>query len=67
MGATGDRWAGLRAIASKRRMARNLHDCVLWLGVIPGREVDANTVSKEAAILDVEWRQMLASLSAQEE
>ena len=54
----------LREIARKRRQARALHDCVLVLGLVPGRERDANVVSIEAAILDAEWRQMLADLPA---
>lgn len=54
----------LREIARKRRQAKALHDCVLWLGAMPRRERDANNVSKEAAILDAEWRQMLADLPA---
>lgn len=52
----------LRKIARKRRQAKVLHESVLWLGAIPGRERDTNTVSKEAAILDAEWRRMLADL-----
>ena len=56
------RLAELRPIAEKRRQARALHDCALILGTIPGRERDANNVSKEAAIADAEVMQMLARL-----
>lgn len=51
-------------IARKRRQAKALHACVLYLGALPGRERDANNVSKEAAILDAEWRRMQADLPA---
>jgi hypothetical protein len=34
------------------------------IGTKPGRERDANTISKEAALADAEWRKMLADLPA---
>ena len=57
------RRAALRALAKKRSQARALHDCALTLGLIPGRERDANNVSKEAAIADAEIRKMLADMT----
>lgn len=58
------RRAALRAIAEKRGQARALHDCALTLCGIPGRERDANNVSKEAAIADAEVEKMLADMTA---
>ena len=58
------RRAALRAIAEKRRQARALHDYALTLGTIPGRERDANNVSREAAIADAEVAKMLADMTA---
>jgi len=46
-------------IDRKRGEARELHACARRLGLMPGRERDANNVSKEAAILDAEVEQML--------
>jgi hypothetical protein len=67
----GVRWGSLfnqerslwRDIARKKRQAKELHRLALRLGVKPGRELDANNVSKEAAALDGEWRQMLAGIA----
>lgn len=57
----------LREIACKRRQASAMHNLALSFAIKPGRERDANNVSKEAAILDAEWRQMLADLQAKME
>jgi len=56
------RFQALRSIAAKRRDARALHDAARRIALRPGRERDANVVSKEAAMLDAEVDQMLAKL-----
>lgn len=58
------RFRDLRSVARKRREASALHGAARRIGAIPGRERDANTLSREAEILDSEWRQQLAALQA---
>ena len=50
----GCRWMQCRHLKEKRHQASALHEYVLLLGLIPGCENHANTVSKEAAISDSE-------------
>ena len=55
----------LRSIEQMRRQSKALHDFVVQLAGIPGRERDANNVSREAAILDAEIALMLQSPRAE--
>ncbi len=54
----------LLEIARKRQQAEALHGYARRLALQSGREHDANHVSKEAAIVDAELRQLLADLQA---
>ena len=59
--ATDRSFQALRSIAQKRREACDLHSMARRLGSIPGRERDANVVSKEAAIVDAEVDRLVAA------
>ena len=50
----------MRAIDRKRKQAKALHGYALHLMATPGRERDANNVSKEASIADAEIEKMVS-------
>lgn len=54
-----DRFAIPHAVQRKQREADALHAYARRLALRPGRERDANAVSREAEIASHEWRQIL--------